>query len=83
MTEWDPDELRSLRAFFLDEADEHLEQAQQDLLRLRARPDDSEVVTSLLRLVHTLKGSAGSVELPELARAAHAIEDRLDRKSVV
>src|SRR5207247_2589173 len=69
--------LRSLRAFFLDEAGEHLDQATADLARLRARPHDGEVVTALLRALHTLKGSAGSVELPDVARAAHAIEDRL------
>src|SRR4051812_39635984 len=35
------------------------------------------MVTALLRTLHTIKGSAGSVELPEVARAAHAFEDRL------
>ena len=35
------------------------------------------MVAALLRTLHTIKGSAGSVELPEVARAAHAFEDRL------
>ncbi|HWE30173.1 MAG TPA: Hpt domain-containing protein, partial [Polyangia bacterium] len=77
MSEWDPDELRELRAFFLDEADEHLGEIAAELARLGAQAGDGDVVTSLLRLLHTLKGSAGSVELPDVARAAHAIEDRL------
>ena len=75
--DWDPDELRSLRAFFLDEADEHLESAARDLAELRTRSDENALVSSLLRTLHTIKGSAGSVELPEMARAAHAFEDRL------
>ena len=77
MSEWDDDELRSLRAFFLDEADEHLDAARAELGQLRSRSGEGEMVSALLRTLHTIKGSAGSVELPEVARAAHAFEDRL------
>lgn len=77
MTDWDADELRSLRAFFLDEAEEHLETVARELAALRTRSGESSTVTSLLRTLHTIKGSAGSVELPDVARAAHAFEDRL------
>ena len=48
MSEWDDDELRSLRAFFLDEADEHLEDAERaaaaDCARARAKPRSSRPV---------------------------------------
>jgi chemotaxis protein histidine kinase CheA/ActR/RegA family two-component response regulator len=77
MSEWDDDELRSLRTFFLDEADEHLTSARAQLAELRSRSGESEMVSALLRTLHTIKGSAGSVELPEVARAAHAFEDQL------
>lgn len=77
MTDWDPDELRALRAFFLDEADEHLDAAAHAVAEVRAQSGEAETVTRLLRTLHTLKGSAGSVELPEVARAAHAAEDLL------
>jgi chemotaxis protein histidine kinase CheA/ActR/RegA family two-component response regulator len=77
VTDWDADELRSLRAFFLDEAEEHLETVARELAALRTRSGESSTVTSLLRTLHTIKGSAGSVELPDVARAAHAFEDRL------
>ncbi|HEX8952040.1 MAG TPA: Hpt domain-containing protein, partial [Polyangia bacterium] len=77
MSEWDDDELRSLRSFFLDEADEHLDAAREQLAQLRTRSGEAEMVSALLRTLHTIKGSAGSVELPEVARAAHAFEDRL------
>jgi len=77
MSEWDDDELRSLRSFFLDEADEHLEAVREELAQLRTRSGEAQMVTALLRTLHTIKGSAGSVELPEVARAAHAFEDRL------
>ncbi|MDB4966312.1 MAG: hypothetical protein JWN44_2001 [Myxococcales bacterium] len=77
MTDWDADELRTLRAFFLDEAEEHLETVARELGALRTRSGEAATVTSLLRTLHTIKGSAGSVELPEVARAAHTFEDRL------
>lgn len=77
MSEWDDDELRGLRAVFLDEADEHLEQAARELAQLRSHSNEAATVSSLLRSLHTLKGSAGSVELPDVAAAAHAVEDLL------
>src|SRR5581483_8606441 len=76
-SEWDPDELRGLRAFFLDEAREHLESLEQGIRQLRGEPGDRAALASMLRKLHTFKGSAGSVELPALSHAAHALEDRL------
>jgi len=77
MSEWDDDELRALRSVFLDEADEHLDAAREQLAQLHTRSGEAAMVSALLRTLHTIKGSAGSVELPEVARAAHAFEDRL------
>src|SRR5436309_8049834 len=77
MSEWDPDELQALRAFFLDEANEHVETVADELARLRTRPDDRSTVASLLRTLHTMKGSAGSVELLDIAKAAHRFEGHL------
>jgi chemotaxis protein histidine kinase CheA/ActR/RegA family two-component response regulator len=74
---WKPDELRALRSFFLDEALESLAAIQEGLQQVRLRPWESAPVTGLLRKLHTLKGAAGSVELSELAAAAHALEDQL------
>lgn len=77
MSEWDPDELQALRAFFLDEANEHMTTVADELMRLESRPDDREIVASLLRTLHTMKGSAGSVELSGVAQAAHRFEGHL------
>jgi chemotaxis protein histidine kinase CheA/CheY-like chemotaxis protein len=77
LPEWDPDELRSLRAFFLDEAVENLEALGAALQSLRADRTDRAALASLMRKLHTLKGSAGSIGLDDLSRAAHALEDRL------
>jgi chemosensory pili system protein ChpA (sensor histidine kinase/response regulator) len=75
--EWDPDELRGLRAFFLDEAVEHMEAIDESLSELHADAAATQPLSSLLRKLHTLKGSAGSVLLDDLGRLAHALEDQL------
>jgi chemotaxis protein histidine kinase CheA/CheY-like chemotaxis protein len=75
--EWDADELRHLRAFFLDEATEHLEAIGFALGRLHARADDREALAEVLRKLHTLKGSAGSVQLQDVSQLAHSLEDRV------
>ena len=72
--EWDPDELRGLRAFFLDEAAEHLEAIVKSLTELRADAADRAPLASILRKLHTFKGSAGSVQLLELSQLAHTLE---------
>jgi chemotaxis protein histidine kinase CheA/ActR/RegA family two-component response regulator len=76
MTDWDPEELRSMRALFLEEAREHLQAVDRSLAELRARPGERAPLDALLRKLHTLKGSAGSVALDELGRAAHRLEDQ-------
>ena len=73
----DPDELRGLRAFFLDEAEEHLEAIAEAMADLARTPSAHEPLVSLLRKLHTLKGSAGSVLLDDLSRLAHGLEDRV------
>ncbi|WP_205695540.1 response regulator [Conexibacter sp. SYSU D00693] len=70
------DEL-DLRALFDQEATVLLERLSQGALELEDRPDDAELVASLFRAAHTLKGSAALVELHPIARTAHALEDLL------
>jgi chemotaxis protein histidine kinase CheA/CheY-like chemotaxis protein len=75
--DWDPDELRGLRAFFLDEALEHLEAIDGALQALERGDGGREALGTLMRKLHTFKGSAGSVQLSDLARASHALEDQV------
>ncbi|SDE97534.1 chemotaxis protein CheA [Rhodospira trueperi] len=71
--------MTSLLTRFISEARGLLEQASADLLALEKAPDDQEVLNSLFRCMHTLKGSSGVVEgLDPLTRAVHAGEDLLD-----
>lgn len=74
------EETGLLRALFLDEAEKHLTriiEAQKVLIRasdtsLNVAPD---VVDSLFRHLHTLKGSAGSVGFEAVSASAHELEE--------
>src|SRR5882672_8198652 len=61
--------------YFRIEAGEILEQLQKGLLELEKGASPAQVVSSLLRLAHTLKGAARVVKQPGIADLAHAIED--------
>jgi len=63
---------------FLAEAADLLEHVDAGLLRLEQDPTDVELINEVFRAAHTLKGSSGLFDLPELGRLTHAAEDLLD-----
>jgi chemosensory pili system protein ChpA (sensor histidine kinase/response regulator) len=63
---------------FKDEAEEHLRTINRLLPALVEQADNQEALQDIRRSVHTLKGSAATVGLHELARLAHRMEDLLD-----
>ena len=46
-------------ALFVQEASEHLETLETDLVRLEANPNDAALLNRLLRAVHSIKGTVG------------------------
>ncbi|MDG9924946.1 MULTISPECIES: HD domain-containing phosphohydrolase [unclassified Pseudomonas] len=67
-----------LEEFRLDTAD-HLPRCEQLLIELERHPQDGTRLRELFRLVHTIKGSLGLVELNHLLPLPQAMEDVLDR----
>lgn len=63
---------------YLVEARELLEKAQAETLRLEAEADDPEVLASLFRAFHTIKGGASFLEATNLVVWAHELETLLD-----
>jgi two-component system chemotaxis sensor kinase CheA len=63
---------------FLYEARDFLQGIGEKLMQLENAPDDDELMTSLFRMVHTLKGNSGLFEFPEMTRVLHAGEDLMD-----
>ncbi len=66
-----------LRGLFFETAQELLQSLNEDALKLEKAPQDSEIIRSIRRTVHTLKGDAAAVGFRELSELAHAIEDAL------
>src|SRR5580765_2179551 len=67
---------------FIADAREIVERLDCDLEQLRAvrarGPQRRELASRIFRHVHTLKGSAGSLGLPNVSRVAHEFEGVLD-----
>ncbi len=64
---------------FVTEAEEALAGMERDLVALEAHPDDGELVHSLFRAAHTLKGSARLVSFDAVSELAHELEALLER----
>ena len=71
-----------LRELFFETAQELLQSLNDDALKLEKAPQDIEIIRSIRRTVHTLKGDAAAVGFSELSELAHAIEDALAVESV-
>ncbi len=63
---------------FVNEAREHLEQVDVELLTLEADSSAKESINAVFRAFHTLKGLAGFLELEEVRCLAHETESLLD-----
>ena len=70
-----------LLPIFLEEAQDLKEGIATQLRAWRAEPSDSNVVHTLARLLHTLKGSARMAGAMTLGEIAHAIESRVEDAS--
>ena len=66
-----------LRALFFESANELLQSLNESGLELEARPSDSEVIRSVRRVMHTLKGDSAACGFTVLSEIAHEIEDVL------
>jgi two-component system, chemotaxis family, sensor kinase CheA len=66
-----------LRDLFFETAQELLQSLNEDALKLERTPQDAEIIRSIRRTVHTLKGDAAAAGFPELSELAHMLEDAL------
>jgi two-component system chemotaxis sensor kinase CheA len=77
-----PDERGAeMRELFFETAQELLQSLNDEALQLERRPADIELVRSIRRVVHTLKGDAAACGFRELSNAAHQLEDALALES--
>jgi two-component system, chemotaxis family, sensor kinase CheA len=77
VTDFIDDRGAELKEIFFESAQELLQALNDDALQLEKNPSDVEVVRSIRRTVHTLKGDAAACGFRELSELAHEFEDAL------
>jgi two-component system chemotaxis sensor kinase CheA len=60
---------------FLTETGESLAKLDVEIVQLEQNPNNPEMLSSIFRLVHTIKGTCGFIGLPRLEKLAHAAEN--------
>ncbi len=73
------DDMQEILEDFLIEAFELIEQLDQDLVELENNPEDLELLNSIFRVAHTIKGSSSFLNLNVLTELTHHMEDVLNK----
>jgi chemotaxis protein histidine kinase CheA/ActR/RegA family two-component response regulator len=68
-------QLTELQEIFVEEAKEHIDLLSQNLLLAEKHPTDQEIIYTLMRSAHSIKGSANISKFPHLGALAHVMED--------
>jgi two-component system, chemotaxis family, sensor kinase CheA len=76
VTDFD-DRGAELLELFFETSQELLQALNEETLKLETDPGDEEIVRSIRRTVHTLKGDSAACGLRELSELAHQFEDAL------
>lgn len=77
MSQYSDERGSELRDLFFETAQELLQSLNEDALKLEQNPQDREIIRSIRRTVHTLKGDSAAAGFHELSELAHTLEDAL------
>ncbi len=64
---------------FIEEAKEHIESLEENLVKLEKEPYNQDLIQAIFRSFHTIKGSSGSMGFQQMTELAHLLENLLDR----
>src|SRR5580704_14072061 len=64
---------------FLVESSENLDRLDSELVKLESDPSSQELLSSIFRTIHTIKGSCGFLGFSKLEKVAHVGESLLSR----
>ena len=73
------DDLGDIVQEFLVESHENLDQLDRDLVALEAAPGSRELLSSIFRTIHTIKGTSGFLAFNRLEKVTHVGESLLSR----
>lgn len=71
------DDMDEIVREFLVESYENLDQLDQDLVALESDPGSRELLSSIFRTIHTIKGTSGFLAFTDLERVSHSGENLL------
>lgn len=72
-------DMEQYQDLFIEESEEHLQALNQNLLALESDPDRLELLDSIFRAAHTLKGMSATMGYDAIARLTHEMENLLDQ----
>lgn len=64
---------------FLVESNEYLSSITEEMTRYEKNPEDKEILNSIYRTIHTIKGSASFLGFKKLEGLTHVVENLLDK----
>ena len=70
--------MDKLKAKFIEEAQEHIEDIEQSLLKLESEPDNTELIERIFRAMHTLKGAGSMFGFTSISEFTHNVETIYD-----
>lgn len=73
------DEMKEIVESFVVETNEIFEKLDNELLEIEKRPEDKELINSIFRAVHTVKGTSGFLSFEQMSILAHRFEDVLNK----
>jgi two-component system chemotaxis sensor kinase CheA len=73
------DSMKEIINDFVQEALELLDSLSENFIELEKNPDDKELLNTIFRAAHTIKGSAGFLGFQNLVELAHSAENILNR----
>ena len=77
MNQFSDERGAEMRELFFETAHELLQTLNEDALKLEKTPKDAEIIRSIRRTVHTLKGDAAACGFNDLSEVSHMLEDAL------
>lgn len=72
-------DLNRFRAAFFEEAAEHLQNMEAALLQLETQGSDQELLNTVFRAAHSIKGASATFGIDSVAKFTHVLENLLDR----
>ena len=73
------DSMQEIVNDFIQEALELLDSLNENFIELEKNPEDKEILNTIFRAAHTVKGSAGFLGFQNIVELAHSAENILNK----